>query len=301
MTRRGRRLRVIDNLSTGKRENLGERESESWELIEHDIREPAGLARALGGVDRVFHLAAMTSVEESVQKPEKAHAINVGGTLNVLSAARQAGANKLIFASSTAVYGNSEKCPTEETDPFAPCSPYAASKAAGELYCRVYSELYGLPTVCLRYFNVFGPRQDPASPYAAVIPRFVDRILAGKRPIIYGDGEQTRDFVFVGDVVAANLKAAESEARSVSLNVATGRRISLNELAVMINELAGAQLKPVYEPAREGEIRHSEALVERARETIGFEAQVPIREGLKRTIEWFARRGRSGKSHAVGD
>jgi len=289
----GRNVRIVDDFSTGRMENLNPLLSDfrdRLDVVKLDIRDRAGLSRRMRGVGRVFHLAAMTSVEESVQKPDKINDINVNGTLSVLMAAREAGVEKLVFASSTAVYGNSAELPKAEHMPAGPASPYAVTKLAGELYCKIFSEIYGLPTLSLRFFNVFGPRQDPRSPYAAVIPRFMERILTGFPPIIYGDGEQTRDFVFVKDVARANLAAASSEASGLSLNVASGNSYSLLELVEVLGKIHGGAIDPVYENGRSGEVRHSAASIELIRETIGFSPTVNLEEGLTRTLSWFSGR-----------
>ncbi len=294
---RGDKVRVIDDFSTGKKESLSVATvSGQVEVVEADVRDSGRLGPVFQGVRHVFHLAAMTSVEESVRDPLKINAVNLDGTLAALEAARRAGAKKFVFASSTAVYGDSEEQPKREAGRLMPLSPYAVSKLAGELYCRVFSELYHLPTVCLRFFNVYGPRQDPRSQYAAVVPRFIDRMVRGLPPIIFGDGGQTRDFVYVGDVVAANLLASESAASGVSLNVASGRSVDLRELAALLREIAGVSLEPVHEAARLGEVRHSAACIDLARERIGFFPRVSLREGLAKTFEWFGGVNRSGSA-----
>lgn len=287
---RGGDVKVIDDFSTGKRENLERATGGSSGRLavnEVDVRDSGCLKEAMKGVRHVFHLAAMTSVEESVRDPLKMNSVNLDGTLAVLNAAREAGAEKLVFASSTAVYGDSAELPKRETGQLMPLSPYAVSKLAGELYCGVFSTLYQLPTVCLRFFNVYGPRQDPRSQYAAVVPRFIDRVLKGLPPVIFGDGGQTRDFVYVEDVVAANLLAVESDATGVSLNVATGRSVDLKKLAAELNAISGSELAPVHEAARSGEVRHSAASIDLARERIGFSPRVSLRDGLRMTFEWF--------------
>lgn len=288
---RGGKVRVIDDFSTGKRENLnaalGGDAQGRLEVVEADVRQGDRLKDILDGVRRVFHLAAMTSVEESVRDPLKMNSVNLDGTLAVLEAAKRAGAEKLVFASSTAVYGDSEELPKRETGQLKPLSPYAVTKLAGELYCQVFSSLYAFPTVCLRFFNVYGPRQDPSSQYAAVVPRFIDRILRGLPPVIFGDGLQTRDFVHVRDVVAACLLASESAATGVSLNVASGRSVDLRELAAHLNAISKVDLPPVHQEARQGEVRHSSASIVLARELIGYAPQVSLKDGLATTLNWF--------------
>ncbi len=294
---RGGRVKVIDDFSTGKRENLPTSATDGrLETVEADIRDGRRLNASLSGARHVFHLAAMTSVEESVRDPLKMNSVNLDGTLTALEAARRAGAKKFVFASSTAVYGDTEEQPKHETGRLAPLSPYAVSKLAGELYCQVFSSLYQLPTICLRFFNVYGPRQDPRSQYAAVVPRFIDRILRGLPPVIFGDGGQTRDFVYVGDVVAANLLASETEASGVSLNVASGRSVDLKELAKLLRTIGQVDLEPVHEAARRGEVRHSAASIDLARERIGFSPEVSLRDGLGRTFEWFRDVSRHGSA-----
>lgn len=292
LLRRGGRVRVVDDLSTGKREHLSRLEQmfpDRCRLFVEDIRDQERLKRILEGAESVYHQAAVTSVEQSVRDPRAAQAVNLDGTLSVLLAARESGVRKVVFASSTAVYGNSGELPKRESMAPAPLSPYAVTKLCGELYCRVFSQLSDLPTICLRYFNVFGPRQDPESDYAAVIPRFITRMLSGKAPCIYGDGGQSRDFVFVDDVVRANLLAAESSVEGVSLNVASGARFTINQLVQVLNEILGTDFEPMYLEGRLGEVRHSEADVSLAQETLGFTSQVVFAEGLSRTVEWFQR------------
>ena len=289
---RGDQVRVYDNFSTGRRENvepLLNRWLGSLELIEADLRDYAALESAMEGVEGVFHVAALPSVSQSVIDPLETTEVNVMGTLNCLMAARQAEVRRVVYSSSSSVYGNAERLPTSEDVGCEPCSPYAASKLAGEVYCRVFAELYPLDTVSLRYFNVFGPRQDPDSEYAAVIPKFITRALAGLPLIIHGDGHQTRDFTFVGDVVEANLLAMEAEGVSGQvLNVACGRQISIMELAEVLGELLGEGLVTEFESPRPGDIRFSRASIERANKALGYRPLIPLREGLKETIAYFA-------------
>jgi UDP-glucose 4-epimerase len=230
-------------------------------------------------------------VQKSVEDPLEANSVNLEGTLKVFLAAKEAGVRKVVFASSTAVYGNSEELPKREAMTPQPVSPYAAAKYGGEIYGRIFSTLYDLPVVCLRYFNVFGPRQDPSSEYAAVIPKFVSRMLNGKRPVIYGDGGQTRDFVFVEDVARANLLAAESNAAGLALNIAAGQRYSLNNLVAILGKVLDLDFQPVYEPARLGEVRDSQADISLANRTIGYVPAVTLHEGLRRTAAWFKANG----------
>jgi nucleoside-diphosphate-sugar epimerase len=287
---RGGTVRILDNLSTSDRSRVERLEAQygpRLEFREHDICDLEATRDALAGVRHVFHQAAVPSVPRSVADPIGSNAANVDGTLNVLVAARDAGARKLVYASSSSVYGDSAELPKHEGLPTRPLSPYAVTKCVGELYAEVFSRLYELPTVGLRYFNVFGPSQDPNSQYAAVIPRFLTRMLAGESPSIYGDGEQSRDFTYIDNVVSANLLAAESAASGISVNVACGDRFTLNELLAALNEILGTQIEASCEPPRSGDVKHSQADISRAREQIGFEPKVGFHEGLRATTEWF--------------
>ncbi len=284
LVRRGERVQVLDNLSTGRRENLVAAGGQV-ELIEGDIRDRDVLGWAIGGVDYVLHLAAMVSVQQSMADPGAAHETNVTGTLNVLMAAREAHVQRVVLASSCAVYGDNQDLPLRETARPHPLSPYAASKLAGELYCQLFTTAFDVPTVALRYFNVYGPRQNPRGDYAAVIPRFVERMKAGQRPVIYGDGTQTRDFVYVGDVVRANLIACErTEAVGQVFNIASGQRTSLIQLASLVNQVLGAQLAPEFEPDRPGDIRHSSGDGGRIAALLGFRPETALAEGLRQLI-----------------
>jgi UDP-glucose 4-epimerase len=283
----GFRVRVLDDFSSGREENLRACAGRV-ELLRGDVRDEALLGRAVAGVEVVFHEAAVPSVPRSVAEPLRTNSVNVEGTLRVLEAARRAGVRRLVYAASSSAYGDTPKLPKEETMPANPRSPYALQKYAGEVYCRLYSELYGLETVALRYFNIYGPRQDPQSQYAAVIPRFVVACLAGERPVIYGDGEQTRDFTMVADAVRANLLAADAaDASGAVCNIAAGRRTSLNRLFELVRELTGAAVEPRYEAAREGDVRDSLASLERAETILGYRPEVDLREGLRRTVASF--------------
>jgi nucleoside-diphosphate-sugar epimerase len=289
LLRDGWEPRVLDDFSTGRDANLAGH-GMAVEVLRGDIRDEGLLARALRGVEVVFHQAAVASVPRSVAEPIRTNSINLDGTLLVLEHARRAGVRRVVFAASSAAYGDGPELPKVETLPPRPLSPYALQKLGGELYCHQYTALYGLETVALRYFNVFGPRQDPESEYAAVIPRFVSRAIQGSRPVIYGDGEQSRDFVYVGDAARANLLAADAERAPGSvINVAGGRRISLNQLWREIRQAIGCALEPRYEPARAGDVRESLADVSRARELLGFEAAVDLAHGLRLTVEYFAK------------
>ena len=279
-------VRVIDNLSTGKRENI-DRVRNRVDFIEADICDPEAIARAMHGVELVFHEAAIPSVSRSVADPVASNQANVGGTVSVLNAARLAGVRKLVYAASSSAYGDTPTLPKVETMTPRPMSPYAISKLAGEQYVSVFGRLYGFETVSLRYFNVFGPRQDPKSEYAAVIPRFVTTILAGQRPVIFGDGEQTRDFCFIENTVSANLLAAKATTHGEVVNVACGARVSLNALIGLINEELGTDVKPEYGPGRPGDVRDSLADISAAEKLLGYKVIYDLRAGLKKAIDWY--------------
>jgi len=291
LVRRGEKVRVLDNFSTGKQENLSPFQS-FIELVEGDIRELETCRRALRGVDFVFHLAALTSVPGSISDPLLNHEININGTANLLLASSEAKVKRLVFASSAAVYGDSRALPLREGTEGAPLSPYALSKLVGEKYCQLFYQLFGLETVCLRYFNVFGPRQDPFSAYASVIPLFINTILSEERPQIFGDGEQSRDFVFVADAVEANLGAIEApdEALGGVFNIGSGERTTINSLVSEICELTGVSVRPIYTDPRPGDITHSFADIGNARRVLGFEPLVGFRQGLKKTAGWYMER-----------
>jgi len=281
-------VRVLDNLSTGRRTNL-EPFGKRVEWIEGDIRDAATLAKAMRDVDLVFHLAAMISVQQSIEQPLVCQEINAAGTIGVLQSAREAGVKRVIFSSTSAIYGENPVTPKHET--LAPdcLSPYAATKLAGEFYCQLFSKLYGLDTVCFRYFNVFGPRQDPNSPYAAVIPKFIEAIESGLPPNVHGDGEQTRDFISVRDVARANRIAAlhPDPLRGEVFNVGTGQSLSLNRLLEVFGRLLGRDPKAVYGPPKPGDIKHSLADVTRIRERLGFQADIGLEAGLAETLNNF--------------
>ncbi len=286
----GHRVRVVDNFSSGKQENLTEIRrglGTNLEVFDQDIRDLGALVRTFEGAETVYHQAAIVSVEASIRDPVEVNNVNVEGTLKVLQAARKNRVRKVVLASSTAIYGQCPALPTGEETPASPISPYGLTKYMAELYCGMFSRLFDLPTIALRYFNVYGPRQDAASEYAAVIPKFIARMLKGCSPVIFGDGEQTRDFVFVRDVARANLLAAGSDGQGMALNVASGRRVSLNQLVVLLNDVLKTTLQPVHRAAREGEVRHSQADFSLARQRIGFQPSVSLREGLSETATWF--------------
>ncbi len=281
----GWQVRVLDDLSSGDQAKLPAF-ANNWEFVRGDIRDTEMCRTACAGIDAVFHLAALVSVVGSVEDPALNNAINITGTLNMLTAARDSGVRRFVFSSSAAVYGDADQIPTEEDQPLKPQSPYAVSKACGEMYGNNFQELFGLEVVNLRYFNVFGPRQNVTSGYAAVIPAFVKAALNGKQPSIFGDGLQTRDFVFVENVAEANVKAATAkDAAGKVFNVAGGQQTSLIDLIAALEKATGKTITPRFEAARGGEVRHSRAAVERAKEFLGFVPTVSLEEGLRRTVE----------------
>ena len=281
----GDQVVVLDDLSTGKRANLAP-VADRISFIEGDVADKATVARAVAGCDRVFHQAAVASVPATIERPVATHHVNLGGTLMVLEAARAAGVKRVVFASSAAVYGNTGAAACVETARPNPQSPYAVEKLAAEQYVRVWADLYGMPTAALRYFNVFGPRQDPGSPYSGVISIFADRLRRGQVPTIFGDGEQTRDFVFVADVVRANLAAGALDAPAgVVCNIGRGEATTLNQLYGHLARQLGGPPKPEYGPTRAGDIRDSMANVDRAAEQLGWRAQVSVADGLKALVE----------------
>jgi nucleoside-diphosphate-sugar epimerase len=284
---KGRRVRVLDDLSTGQQANLTE-VADRIEFVEGDICDVPTVERCTQGVEVVFHLAARGSVPRSVAEPRPTNDINITGTLNLLIAAHAAGARRFVYSASSSAYGDTPVMPkTVDLRPL-PMSPYAVSKLASELYCTVWRQVYGLQTISLRYFNVFGPRQDPQGAYAAVIPAFVSRMLRGQRPTIYGDGEQSRDFCFIENVVNANMLAAEAaQTHGEVLNVACGERTTLNAIVADINKLLGTDLQPEYQPMRAGDVRHSLADIGQTQRVLGYEAKVMFPEGLRRSIEWY--------------
>jgi UDP-glucose 4-epimerase len=284
---RGAEVRALDNFSTGRRANL-EPFRDRVELFEGNLNDADLVARAVMGVDYVLHQAALPSVPRSVTDPLASHEANATGTLRLLIAARDAGVKRLVFASSSSVYGDSPELPKHEEMPARPRSPYAVNKLAGEEYCKVFSGVYGFPAVALRYFNVFGPRQDPASQYAAVIPAFITAALRGERPVVHGDGLQTRDFTYVQNVVDANLLACDApEAAGEAINIACGQRISLLELLQQIGRITGRHIEPRFDPARPGDVKHSLASIQKAERLLGFTPSVTFDQGLERTIEYF--------------
>jgi nucleoside-diphosphate-sugar epimerase len=287
LVNQGHRVRVFDNFSTGKRQNLRSFEKQA-EIIEGDLRDLDQIRRAVAGVRHVLHLAAIPSVPRSVANPQLTNEANITGTLNVLVAARDAKCKRVVFSSSSSVYGDTPKLPKSEDMPPSPLSPYAVHKVTGEYYCRIFWRLYGLETLSLRYFNVFGPRQDPQSQYAAVIPRFITAILAGQPPTIFGDGKQSRDFSHVENAITANLAAcaAPQQALGESFNIACGGRITLLDLVATINAIVGKNIEPKFDPPRPGDILHSQADITKAQKLLGWMPRVDFREGIEKTVAW---------------
>jgi len=287
LVRDGHSVRILDNFVAGKEENL-ETFREGIELIRGDIRDAKVVSEAAAGVDVVFHEAALGSVPRSVADPLTTHEVNMTGTLNVFLAARDAGAKRVVYASSSSVYGETPELPKHEGMNPQPLSPYALSKLVGEHYSGVFKHVYGFEIVSLRYFNIFGPRQDPESQYAAVIPRFITALLKGSPPTVYGDGLQSRDFTYIENVVNANLLAAEAEGvAGRAFNVACGGRYSLLDLLSRLKQLLGSDISPIHEPGRAGDVRDSQASVTAAKEALGYSVSVDFEEGLRRTVEWY--------------
>jgi len=284
---RGDRVRVLDNLSTGHLENMAPFR-DRIEFIEGDLVNAKLMAEVVDGVDCIFHQAALASVPRSVERPLDTNAACVTGTLTLLDAARRAGVRRVVYAASSSAYGDQPTSSKRETDLPAPISPYGAAKLAAEHYCRAFTATYGLETVAIRYFNVFGPRQDPDSPYSAVIPLFITAMLAGRQPTIFGDGLQSRDFTFVANVVHANLLAAQASGVAGRMfNVANGRSTNLLELIAVLNHLLGTDVKPVHADPRPGDVRESLADITQARKMLGYEPQVGFQEGLRRSIDYY--------------
>jgi len=288
LVERGERVRVLDNLSTGKRENLAHL-GKQVELVEGELIDRAAVQSALEGVDVVYHQAALASVPRSIKAPLDTNAACVSGTVNLLDVARKCGVKRVVYAGSSSIYGDrTASAAKHETDLPDPVSPYAAAKAAGELYCQAFTAAFGLPTVTVRYFNVFGPRQDPNSGYAAVIPKFVMKMLAGVRPTIFGDGKQSRDFTYVANVVEGNLLAASvPEAAGKTFNVACGQKLDLLDLVAAINRVLGTTIEPIFDPPRAGDVRDSLADISLAREALGYRPAIDFDEGLRRSIEYY--------------
>lgn len=297
LVERGDTVRALDNFATGKRENLA-----PWldgiELLEADLRDEKAVAKACEGVDIVFHEGALPSVPLSVKDPRTSHTANIDGTFNLLEGARHAGVKRVVYAASSSAYGNKNPLPQKESMLPGPLSPYAVQKLVGEMYLQSYYEVFGLETVALRYFNIFGPRQAPDSPYSGVMAKFASMMLAGEQPVIHGDGEQSRDFTYIENVVQANLKAAAAPAKKVAgrmFNCACGKPYTLNQTYKLMAEIIGYKNPPQYGPAREGDIKHSYADISAAREALGYEPEIDFLEGLHRTVEWYREQSENGK------
>ena len=280
-------VRILDNITTGNLENL-KKIKDKIEIIKGDIRDFETVKKAIKGTDYIFHLAALVSVPESIKKPIETNNVNVSGTLNILSASKELGVKRVIFTSSCAVYGNTAKQPIKENSKLRPESPYALTKLIGEEYCKLFSKLYNLETVSLRCFNVYGPKQNPKSAYAAVIPKFISEALRSKIPTIYGDGNQTRDFVFVKDVVNANILAMKAkDVSSQVFNIGSGRSETVNELLEKINKILNKNIKPKHAPQRPGDVKYSLADISKVKKFLGYSPKHGLEEGLKETIKWF--------------
>jgi nucleoside-diphosphate-sugar epimerase len=288
----GARVRILDDLSTGHRENIdeiGETGRRDIEFIQGSVADEQLLKKAFENVEVIFHEAAIPSVPRSVEAPRNTHVASVDGTFSVLLAARDAGVKRVVYAASSSAYGDQPTLPKSEEMSPQPLSPYAVAKLVGEYYCQVFTRVYGLETVSLRYFNVFGPRQDPGSQYSGVVSRFISALSNGERPVIYGDGEQSRDFTYIDNVVAANLSAVSApQAAGKVINVANGQRVTLNQLLDELKQLTGnTDVTAEYRDPRVGDVRHSLADVTMARELLGYESKVDLREGLQRTLDWW--------------
>ena len=284
LVRRGHRVRVVDSLVTGYKRNL----RDGVEFVQGDLADPAVARAAVAGMEYVIHQAAIPSVPRSVEKPEESHRANIDGTLQILLASRDAKIKRVVFAGSSSVYGDTEVLPKTESMPTNPLSPYALQKLMGEMYLQMFTRLYGLETVTTRYFNVFGPRQDPGSPYSGVISLFIKALSEGTQPVIYGDGGQTRDFTYVSNVVDGVLRAAAAPGVGGQVfNVATNHRISLNELLATLKKIFGSDVEPIYRDARQGDVRDSQADISKAEKLLGYKPVVGLEEGLRKTVEWY--------------
>jgi nucleoside-diphosphate-sugar epimerase len=292
---KGEFVRVVDNLSTGKRENIEEfLDDKNFEFVEGDLTSLAVCQKAVKGMDFVLHEGAVPSVPRSIEDPIRSNNANITATLNLLVAARDEKIKKFVYASSSSVYGDNPELPKREDFPIRPISPYALTKYAGERYCQIFWDMYSLPTICLRYFNVFGPKQDPTSQYSAVIPKFISCFLKNENPIIYGTGEQSRDFTFVENVVGANLSAVKSgkETNGEVFNIACGQETSLNQLIGFLAEIMGKNIKADYQKERRGDVLHSRADIKKAEGLLGYSSQVNIKDGLIKTVEWIKQNGK---------
>jgi UDP-glucose 4-epimerase len=293
---KGEKVRVVDNFSTGKKENITPF-MERIEFMEADILDMEAMKDACKGIDYVLHQAALPSVPRSVTDPISSNRTNVDGTVNILWAAKEAGVKRVVYASSSSAYGNKSVLPKKEDMPADPLSPYAISKYAGELYAQIFYQIYGLSTVSIRYFNVFGPRQDPSSQYAAVIPKFINSLMTSSPPVIFGDGEQSRDFTFVKNVVQANILAVQAEEASGHVfNIACGKRITLNQLVKKLKGILNSPLDPIYTDPRPGDVKHSLADISKAERILNYKPTYNMEEGLHETVEWFMR---SNKCSAI--
>ncbi len=300
LLKKGHQVRVLDNFSTGKHENLAPVRN-LIELLEGDLANEKTVQQSVKEIDFIFHMGAMPSVTRSVEDPLLVHQSNVQGTLLLLLAAREAKVKRLVYSSSSSIYGDQPELPKKEEMKPDPLSPYALSKLTGEYYCSIFHSIYGVPTVSLRYFNVFGPRQDPNSLYSAVIPRFVTKLMSKSSPIIYGDGKQTRDFTFIEDVIQANLKASDAPSKALgkAFNIAGGKSCSLLELLSEIQKILGFTCQPTFEPARAGDVRDSLASIQKAKEAFEFNPTHTLQQGLEKTVVWFVENWQKEKiSHA---
>lgn len=287
LIRQGARVSIIDNLTTGFRENLEDIKGD-FDFIEGDINDDSALSKAIDDAEIVFHEAALPSVPRSVEDPVETHRVCVDGTFNLLNKAKNVGVKRFIYAASSSAYGDQPTLPKVETMLPDPLSPYAAAKLTGEYYCRVFNNVYGLETISLRYFNVFGPKQNPASMYSGVISRFIDALLTGKTPVIYGDGEQSRDFTYISNVVNANINAAQTNLGfGETINVANGERITLNQLLKLLETITNTDVVADYQPPRSGDVKHSQADNRRAVECLDYSVVVGLEEGLRETIKWW--------------
>ena len=293
LLREGLEVRVFDNFSTGRQENLAE-VANQVEIIKGDICDYSAVHKALRGVELVFHQAALCSVERSVKEPQVTNDVNIGGTVNLLLAAREEGVRRVVYASSSSVYGDTPELPKQETQTPTPASPYAVTKLTGELYCSIFYQLFGLETFSLRYFNVFGPRQVADSPYATVIPKFISALLRGEPPIVNGDGQQSRDFSYIDNVVEANLLAMKAYSGFGEVfNIACGQRTTVVQLAGYLMELVGETIQPIYDKPRPGDVRHSLADITKAETLLGYRPTKDLLAGLEHTLEWYNNHGGS--------
>jgi UDP-glucose 4-epimerase len=287
LVKNGEKVRVLDNFSSGRRGNIAHL-LDKIEVVEGDVRDFWTVIQATKGVKYILHQAALPSVQRSVNNPLTSNEVNINGTLNLLEAAKEYGIKRIVYASSSSVYGDTPTLPKIEDMPPKPLSPYAITKLAGEEYCQTFSKLYKLPVVCLRYFNVFGVRQDPTSQYSAVIPKFIHLLLDNKTPIINGDGEQSRDFTFVENVVQANILACHSDVSGGEpINIACGQNYTLNQLVAILNRIIGVNIKPKYTDAKPGDVKHSLADISKAKKLLNYEPKVSFTQGLEKTVEWF--------------